>query len=168
MQKSQLMQKAGLRPLLASSVIIWLSVNGRGSCLLAEVTFSSYHLGVTNKGLWSLFFSASLLPLSYCVQRFLTNSHFLSDYFPVTTLSGLKKEKKLIFSKDSLARHFAAEEWISQASYSLAVKPEGCLGDQKQQVRTLITKRGKGIIYSNALIEEGFNQRHHRKQAAGW
>lgn len=75
-----------------SRVIIWLSVNGRGSCPLAEVTFSSYHLGVTNKGLRSPFFSASLLPLSYCVWRFLTNSHVLSNYFPVTTVSGLKKE----------------------------------------------------------------------------
>lgn len=92
-----------------SPVIIWLSVNGRSSCLLAEVIFSSYYLGATNKGLWSLFFSVSLLPFSYCLQRYLTNSHVLNNYLPVTNVSGLKKEKKSMFSKDSLAKHFVVQ-----------------------------------------------------------
>lgn len=86
-------------------MIIWLSLTIRSSWLLAEVTFSSYHLGVTNEEWWSLFFSASLLPLSYCLQRWLTNSQVLKAYFQVTAVSGLKTEKKSVLSKDSLARH---------------------------------------------------------------
>lgn len=47
---------------------------------------------VSNKGLWSLFFSVTLLPLSYCLQRRLTNSRVMNDCSPVTTVSGLKRQ----------------------------------------------------------------------------
>ena len=67
------------------------------SCLLAEVTFSSYYLGVRIRDYGA--FSASLLPFSYCPQRCLTNSHVLYDCLPVTTVSGLKKDKKTSFQR---------------------------------------------------------------------
>lgn len=83
-------------------VMIWLRVHGRSCCPLAKVTFSSYFSGVTNKGLWGLFFSGSLLPLSYCLQRCLTNSCVLNDYLPLTTVSGLKRKNKSIFQRTPL------------------------------------------------------------------
>lgn len=119
-------------------------------------------------------FSISLLPSAIvCRVSYLIAS---SEYLLVTTASQVwKRKRSQCFQKTPLQGicstrvDFTSILILGSDSWGLSWRPEasGKNLDDKREAGWVGV--GVGIVYSNALIEEGLNQRHYyRKQPTGW
>lgn len=139
-----------------SPMIIWLS-DGRSRCRLAEVTFraTTWESQIRDYEAFSFQFlccpltivckDSKLIVMFFCPFFFF---FFLNDCLPVSTVSGLKKEKKSMFSKDTLARHLQHKGGFHKHLNPWQWWLRAVLETRSIGARTQITKeRRRGLLF---------------------